>query len=224
MARQAGLYAAAQGRLRCGEARRRAEPLTVLGTQHVVPTRSAVCFQRPTWPQPGRLVGDLDRGQRAGDLRSGSTVATDAPSVRIAMSQLSSEASDFSWLVGNFANHTPGVAHAMVVSADGLPVAVSERLDRPRAAQLAAIASGLASLTQGGARLIEGGLVKQTVVEMDRGLLVVMAISDGSCLTVLAGSSCDVGMVAYEMTLLVSRSGDVLTPSLRADLQAALPR
>ena len=139
------------------------------------------------------------------------------------MSQLSSEAADFNWLVDNLAKRTPGVAHAMVVSADGLPVAVSERLDRPKADQLAAIASGLASLTQGGARCIEGGLVKQTVVEMNRGLLLVMAISDGSCLTVLVGSSCDVGVVAYEMTMLVSRAGDVLTPSLRAELQAALP-
>jgi predicted regulator of Ras-like GTPase activity (Roadblock/LC7/MglB family) len=139
------------------------------------------------------------------------------------MSQLSSEASDLNWLVGNLAKRTPGVAHAMVVSADGLPVAVSERLDRPKADQLAAIASGLASLTQGGARCIDGGLVKQTVVEMDRGLLLVMAISDGSCLTVLAGSLCDVGVVAYEMTMLVSRAGDVLTPSLRVELQAALP-
>src|SRR5947207_13239583 len=106
------------------------------------------------------------------------------------MPQLSSEATDFSWLVDNFANHTPGVAHAMVVSADGLPVAVSQRLDRPKADQLAAVASGLASLTQGGARCIDGGLVKQTVVEMERGLVVVKAISDGSCLAVLAGSSC----------------------------------
>ena len=129
------------------------------------------------------------------------------------MPQLSSEASDFSWLVDNFANRTPGVAHAMVVSADGLPIAVSERLDRPKADQLAAIASGLASLTQGSARCIDGGPVQQTVVEMDRGLLVVMAISDGSCLTVLAGSACDVGVVAYEMTVLVSRTGDVLTPA-----------
>jgi uncharacterized protein len=137
--------------------------------------------------------------------------------------QLSSEASDFSWLVGNFANHTPGVAHALVVSADGLPVAVSQCLDRAKADQLAAIASGLASLTQGGARCMDGGLVKQTVVEMDRGLLVVMAISDGSCLAVLAGSSCDVGVVAYEMTVLVTRTGDALTPALRAELQAALP-
>jgi predicted regulator of Ras-like GTPase activity (Roadblock/LC7/MglB family) len=139
------------------------------------------------------------------------------------MPQLSTEASDFNWLVGNFATRTPGVAHAMVVSADGLPVAVSDRLDRPKADQLAAIASGLASLTQGGARCIDGGLVKQTMVEMDRGLLVGMAISDGSCLTVLAGSSCDVGVVAYEMTVLVTRTGNVLTPGLRAELQAALP-
>ena len=139
------------------------------------------------------------------------------------MPQLSTEASEFSWLVGNFASRTPGVAHAVVVSADGLPVAVSQRLDRPKADQLAAIASGLASLTQGGARCIDGGLVKQAMVEMDRGLLVGMAISDGSCLTVLAGSSCDVGVVAYEMTVLVTRTGNVLTPGLRAELQAALP-
>ena len=139
------------------------------------------------------------------------------------MSQLSREAADFNWLVGNLANRTPGVAHAMVLSADGLPVAVSDRLDRPQADQLAAIASGLASLTQGGARCMDGGLVKQTVDEMHRGLLLVMAISDGSCLAVLAGSSCDVGVVVYEMTMLVSRAGDVLTPSLRVELQAALP-
>jgi predicted regulator of Ras-like GTPase activity (Roadblock/LC7/MglB family) len=145
------------------------------------------------------------------------------PQGQDAMPQLSSEANDLNWLVGNFANRTPGVAHAMVVSADGLPVAVSDRLDRPKADQLAAIASGLASLTQGGARCIDGGPVTQTVVEMDRGLLVVMTISDGSCLTVLAAASCHVGVVAYEMTVLVTRTGDVLTPALRAELQAARP-
>ena len=138
------------------------------------------------------------------------------------MPQLSAEARDLTWLIGNFAKRTPGVAHAMVVSADGLPVAVSERLDRPMAGQLAAIASGLASLTHGAARLLDRGGVKQTVVEMDRGLLVVMAISDGSCLTVLAAAPCHVGVVAYQMAVLVTRVGEVLTPTLRAELQAAL--
>ena len=138
------------------------------------------------------------------------------------MPQFSTEASDFSWLVGNFANRTLGGPRAGRVGR-WAPGGGLQGLDRAKADQLAAIASGLASLTQGGARLIEGGLVKQTVVEMDRGLLVVMAISDGSCLAVLAGASCDVGVVAYEMTVLVSRTGEVLTPSLRAELQAALP-
>jgi predicted regulator of Ras-like GTPase activity (Roadblock/LC7/MglB family) len=140
------------------------------------------------------------------------------------MAQLSTDARNLNWLVANFAKATPGVAHAMVVSADGLPVAVSERLDRPRADQLAAIASALASLTLGASRCFDGGPVTQTVVEMERGFLFVMSISDGSCLTVLAASSCNVGVVAYEMTVLVARVGDVLTPSLRAELQAVLPQ
>ena len=139
------------------------------------------------------------------------------------MAKLSTDARNLNWLVANFAKATPGVAHAMVVSADGLPVAVSERLDRSRADQLGAIASGLASLTLGASRLFEGGQVTQTVVEMDRGFLFVMSISDGSLLAVLATSSCNVGVVAYEMTVLVARAGDVLTPSLRAELQAILP-
>ena len=139
------------------------------------------------------------------------------------MPQLSAEARDLNWLIGNFARQTPAVAHAMVISADGLPVAVSERLDRASADQLAAIASGLAGLTQGAARCVNGGLVKQVVVEMGRGLLIVMSISDGSCLAALAASGCDVGVVAYQMAVLVTRVGDVLTPTLRAELQAALP-
>jgi predicted regulator of Ras-like GTPase activity (Roadblock/LC7/MglB family) len=136
------------------------------------------------------------------------------------MPQLSAEARDLNWLIGNFATKAPSVAHAMVVSADGLPIAVSDRLDRPKADQLAAITSGLTSLTQGAARVLDRGLVKQTVVEMDRGLLIVMSISDGSC---LAAAPCDVGAVAYQMAVLVTRVGEVLTPTLRAELQAALP-
>jgi uncharacterized protein len=139
------------------------------------------------------------------------------------MTQLSADARNLNWLVGNFAKATPGVAHAMVVSADGLPVAVSVHLDRPRADQLAAIASGLASLTHGASRCFGGGPVKQTVVEMDGGFLFIMSISDGSCLAVLAASGCNVGVVAYEMAVLVARAGDVLTPTLRAELQASLP-
>jgi predicted regulator of Ras-like GTPase activity (Roadblock/LC7/MglB family) len=128
------------------------------------------------------------------------------------MRHLSKEAQNLNWLVSNFAKSVPGAAHAIVVSADGLLMAVSERLDRARADQLAAVASGLASLTQGAAKIFGGGQVTQTVVEMERGFLLVMAVSDGSCLAVLAAPSCDIGLIGYEMALLVAWTGEVLTP------------
>jgi uncharacterized protein len=55
--------------------------------------------------------------------------------------------SRFGWLVTNFAERVPGVAHAIVVSADGLLLTSSDRLPRDRADQLAAVASGLIRLT-----------------------------------------------------------------------------
>ncbi|HEX8859966.1 MAG TPA: roadblock/LC7 domain-containing protein [Actinomycetes bacterium] len=137
---------------------------------------------------------------------------------------MSNDAQSLNWLVESFVRTTAGVAHAAVISSDGLLVAVSERLDRARADQLAAIASGVESLTQGAARLFQAGSVDQTVVEMEKGFLFVMSVRDGSCLAVLATPSCDVGLIGYEMTMMVAKVGEVLTPRLRAELQAALPR
>nr|WP_203955038.1 MULTISPECIES: roadblock/LC7 domain-containing protein [Planotetraspora] len=134
---------------------------------------------------------------------------------------MSVEARRFDWLITEFVGSTPGVAHAVVVSADGLRLAQSDGFPHDRADQLAAVAAGLLSLTMGASRVFEGGSVTQTVVEMQRGLLLVMAISDGSCLTVLAAPDCDMGLVAYQMTLLVERAGQVLTPALRAELQVS---
>ncbi|SDM16592.1 roadblock/LC7 domain-containing protein [Allokutzneria albata] len=125
----------------------------------------------------------------------------------------------FGWLITEFVQRVPGVAHAVVVSADGLLLAGSEGLPRDRAEQLSAVASGLVSLTQGAARCFEAGNVAQTVVEMERGYLFLMSVSDGSCLALLAAPNCDIGLVAYEMTMLVERVGQQLTPELRAQLQ-----
>lgn len=46
-----------------------------------------------------------------------------------------------------------------------------------------------------------------------------MSITNGSVFAVLAAPDCDLGLVAYEMTLLVERVGRVLTPALRAQEQ-----
>jgi predicted regulator of Ras-like GTPase activity (Roadblock/LC7/MglB family) len=122
---------------------------------------------------------------------------------------------DLDFLVTNFAERVASVAHAIVVSSDGLPLAYSQGFPPDRAEQLAAVTSGLTSLTQGAARMFDGGEIKQTAVDMDRGALIVMAISDGSSLAVLVGDDCDMGLVAYEMSLLVVRVGDALTPDAR---------
>jgi predicted regulator of Ras-like GTPase activity (Roadblock/LC7/MglB family) len=140
------------------------------------------------------------------------------------MMQLSREAQNLNWLVGGFTSKIPGVAHSIVVSSDGLLLAMSNRLDRAQADQLAAVASGLTSLTLGASRVFGGGPVTQTVCEMDKGFLLAMPISEGSTLAVLASLDSDIGQVGYEMALLVSQVGAVLTPALRAELQAALPR
>ncbi|MGN9838655.1 roadblock/LC7 domain-containing protein [Nonomuraea sp. H19] len=137
------------------------------------------------------------------------------------MKELSQAARDMNWLISSFVEEVPGVAHAVVVSADGLPMAFSRGFPEDRADQLAAIAAGLVSLTQGSARVFEGGGVTQTLVEMQHGLLLLMSISDGSSLAVLAAPDCDMGLVAYQMTILVERAGQVLTPAVRAELSAA---
>ena len=122
----------------------------------------------------------------------------------------------YAWLVDSFVERTPGVAHAAVVSSDGLLMASSSALPKDRADQLAAIASGLSSLTGGAARCFDGGDVIQTIVEMQGGFVLLMSISDGSSLITLAEPACDIGLVGYEMTLLVDRVGESLTPAARS--------
>jgi len=123
---------------------------------------------------------------------------------------------DLNWLVTDFTVRVADVAHTIVVSADGVPLAVSQHIPELYAEQLAAITSGLTSLMQGAARIFEAGQPAQALVEMEGGLMFVMAISNGSSLAVLAAPECDTDLVSYEMSLLVEAVGDVLTPAARA--------
>jgi len=126
---------------------------------------------------------------------------------------------DLNWLITGFTGRVADVAHAIVVSADGVPLAVSQRLPATYAGQLAAITSGLVSLMQGAARIFEAGLATQALVEMENGLLFVMAISDGSCLAVLAGRVDALLAEARQMNV----SLDELVDLLRQRSQAFQP-
>ena len=125
---------------------------------------------------------------------------------------------DMGWLLSNFADSVAGIAHVVAVSADGLLLASSRDLPAERADQLAAITSGVVSLTDGASRMFNAGTVQQTIIEMDSGYLFLMSISDGSSMAVLAARSCDVGQVGYEMALLVERVGAALVPAPREAL------
>ncbi len=127
------------------------------------------------------------------------------------------------WLLSRFVSATAGCRHAIVVSSDGLPVAVSDLVDRVTADQFAAITSGLVSLAVGAATCFDLRAMHQVIVEMAGGFLFVTAIRDGSALAVVAERTCDIGLVGYEMTLLAERAGSVLTPDLVAHLRATLP-
>ncbi|WIX98194.1 roadblock/LC7 domain-containing protein [Amycolatopsis mongoliensis] len=123
---------------------------------------------------------------------------------------------EYAWLINDFVDRVPGVAHGVAVSSDGLLIAASSTLPQDPADQLAAVACGLVSLTEGAARCFDAGNVNETIVEMDAGTMLLMSISDGSCLSILADPGYDIGQIAYEMALLVDRFGHMLTPELRA--------
>lgn len=140
------------------------------------------------------------------------------------MTNLSDEAATMNWLVTSFAEDVPGVVDAVVVSSDGLPLAFSDGIGRAGGDQLAAVTSGLTSLTDGAARCFGGGDVCQIVVELQAGFMLFMRIGDGSALAVLATKACDIGLVGYEMSMLAKRMGPALSPALVTEMQSTLAR
>ena len=139
------------------------------------------------------------------------------------MTALSSEAANFGWLLDNLVKTVPGTRHTLVVSADGLLMAMSENLDRTSGDQMAAIVAGMSSLTRGAARQLRAGDVRQAIIEMDELFVFLMSVSNGSVLAVVADATCDVGLIGYEMAMLVSRTETTLTPQLVTEMRGHLP-
>ena len=136
--------------------------------------------------------------------------------------ELSEKANNVNWLMVNFVRSTPGVDHALAVSSDGLLIALSSSLDRANADKLAAIITGMRSLAHGAAGELNKGQVMQVLIEMTGGYLFVSAISGGSTLGVVTSRECDLGLIGFEITLLVERVGAQLTPTLITELKNAL--
>ncbi len=119
------------------------------------------------------------------------------------------------WLLTNLVNSTSGAECAVVLSADGLALAGSDGIDREDVEHLAAMASALHSLARGvGTRFAKGGL-HQTVVELELGYLLVTEAGHGACLALLADIDADLGLIAYEMNVIVGQVRDQLSAAPR---------
>ncbi len=139
------------------------------------------------------------------------------------MGQKTTSAVDLTWLVEDLVRRVEEAEHAVVLSADGLLMASSSGLDRDDAEHLAAIASGVQSLARGAGQRYGGGAVRQSIIEMQAGYLFVTAAGRGACLAVLAREDADVGLIAYEMAMLVARAGQFLSSPSRTPLHRLTP-
>ncbi|MFC8450042.1 roadblock/LC7 domain-containing protein [Kitasatospora sp. NPDC057223] len=119
------------------------------------------------------------------------------------------------WLLNDMVRRVPDIGHAVVLSTDGLLLSSSADLNRDQAEQLSAVASGFHSLAKGAGRHFGGGAVCQTMVEMEEGFLFVCAAGGNACLTVLTPKGADIGVVAFEMAMLVKRVGQHLSVDSR---------
>lgn len=129
---------------------------------------------------------------------------------------------DLSWLLDSFVEETPGVVHAQTVSADGMDLARSASLSSVQGDQLAAIASGLASLTDSAAEVLDVLPVKRQVIEAEDGWILISRISTRAGLTIVTESNADLGLVGFEMTRLAEQAGEVLSPEVIARLKNSL--
>jgi hypothetical protein len=139
-------------------------------------------------------------------------VTTDQASLR-------HEAEDFAWLLTRFAQDTAGVVDAITVSSDGLLMAVARTSDRSSSDRLSAIVSGIASLASGAGSSYGLGALNKVIVDTQGGYLVVMSMSAGALLGVVADRGASLGTVAYEMALFVNRTSANLSPQLIQELK-----
>jgi predicted regulator of Ras-like GTPase activity (Roadblock/LC7/MglB family) len=120
-----------------------------------------------------------------------------------------------SWLLDNLVNQVAHVEKAVILSTDGLVVASSRGLNREDGEHLSALACGLQSLAQGAGLHFRAGNVRQIIIDMERAFLFVISAGSGTCLAVLASAEANVGLIAYEMAMLVRRMGKHLAADPR---------
>ncbi|KUN02162.1 hypothetical protein AQI95_28115 [Streptomyces yokosukanensis] len=110
---------------------------------------------------------------------------------------------------------TDHVRHAVLLTADGLPLSSSDGMRRRDIEHLAAVSSGFHGLARSAGERFAAGAVRQTMVMLDDAYLFITPAGHGSRLAVLSEARTDVGQLAHEMALLVRRLGRHLDAAAR---------
>jgi predicted regulator of Ras-like GTPase activity (Roadblock/LC7/MglB family) len=135
------------------------------------------------------------------------------------VTQTTNQSGNLTWLLDDLVKRVTTAQQAVVLSADGLMMGASTSMTREDAEHLSAMAAGFQSLAKGASRHFKAGPVRQTVVEMEDAFLFVTAAGQGACLAVVATADADLGLIAYEMAMLVTRVG----PKMDAPGRPAAP-
>lgn len=117
---------------------------------------------------------------------------------------------ELNWLLDGLVTGVAPVRQVAVLSSDGLLVGASTGMNREDADHLSAVAASFQSLARTAGRQFGGGSVRQTIIEMEHAFLFVCAAGHGACMAVLADADADVGLIAYEMAMLIRRVGQHL--------------
>lgn len=130
--------------------------------------------------------------------------------------------SQLNWLLDRFERETPGVRSVQTVSADGMHLACSSHMDRATADTFAAVTSGLTSLCESASDVFGMTPFIRQIIETGTGWILLSRVSSRASLAVIADADADLGLVGYEMTVLIEQAGDLLSPDLIESMRNSL--
>ncbi|GIF75641.1 GntR family transcriptional regulator [Asanoa siamensis] len=156
------------------------------------------------------------------DPARGAVVSGNAADARDLIWTRSSEAALFCWMLDTFVSHTAGVREAIVVSYDGLLMAMSATTERASAERLAAIVGGFSGLAGGTANAYGLGGLNRVVVDLADGYLLTFQLSRGPVFGVVADRSAELDRLTAATATFARSVGSTLTPRLIRELTTAM--
>jgi predicted regulator of Ras-like GTPase activity (Roadblock/LC7/MglB family) len=119
------------------------------------------------------------------------------------------------WLLDDLVRRVPHITRSVFLSQDGLALGASKEMNQEEVEHLAALAAAFQSLARSASAQFSGE-ARQSIIEMSTGFFIVCAAGQGTCLAVLTTTEADIGQVAYEMAVLVQRTGDHMQVNMRS--------